>query len=50
MFLMMLGTDWLASGAIPGLLGLWWLVLPLLAAAAWLYSRDGRLPRRGARA
>ncbi len=49
MFLMMLGTDWLASGALPGVLGLWWLVLPLLLVSAWLFARDGRLPRRGAR-
>jgi len=26
-------------------LGLWWLVLPLLAVAAWLYLGDGRMRR-----
>lgn len=50
MFLMMLGTDWLTSGALPGVFGLWWLVLPLLAVAGWLFARDGRLPRRRGRA
>jgi lipopolysaccharide export system permease protein len=45
MNLMLLGTDWLADGKVPMALGLWWLVLPLLAAAAWLYFGDGRVPR-----
>jgi lipopolysaccharide export system permease protein len=27
------------------MLGLWWLSLPLLAAGAWLYFRDGRMSR-----
>lgn len=43
--LMILGTDWLGSGALPMAAGLWWLVLPLLAAALWLYLRDGRMRR-----
>lgn len=50
MNLMMLGTKWLAGGQIPLALGLWWLVLPLLATGAWLYARDGRMSapwRRG---
>ena len=48
MNLMLLGTKWLADGVIPPGLGLWWLVLPLLAVGTWLYSRDGRVgvPRR----
>ena len=37
MNLMLLGTEWLADGKLPALLGLWWLVLPLLAVAAWMY-------------
>lgn len=37
-----LGTGWVASGQVPAAIGLWWLVLPLLAAAAWFYARDGR--------
>ena len=37
-----LGTEWLASGQVPAAVGLWWLLVPLLAAAAWFYARDGR--------
>jgi lipopolysaccharide export system permease protein len=43
MNLMILGTDWLGSGKLPMTAGLWWLVLPLLAAALWMYLRDGRM-------
>ena len=50
-----LGTQWLAEGKVPALAGLWWLSLPMLALAAWLYFRDGqvgrpqlRLPNRAA--
>ena len=48
MNLMMLGTDWIADGRIPVAFGLWWLVLPLLALATWMYFGDGRIrrPRR----
>jgi lipopolysaccharide export system permease protein len=45
MNLMILGTDWLGSGKLPMAAGLWWLVLPLLAAALWMYLRDGRMKR-----
>jgi lipopolysaccharide export system permease protein len=51
--LMALGTDWLGSGKLPMAVGLWWLVLPLLGASAWMYLRDGRMHRgllRGGRA
>ncbi len=41
--LMFNGTQMLADGKLPATLGLWWLSLPLLAAAVWLYFRDGRL-------
>ena len=44
-FLMLLGTQWLAEGTIPTALGLWWLVLPMLALGGWLYLRDGRVAR-----
>lgn len=49
MNLMMMGTDWLEKGRVAPELGLWWLVLPVLLAGAWLYFRDGRVrrPRRG---
>lgn len=45
MDLMLLGTDWLAKGKVPMPLGLWWLVLPLLAFGAWMYLADGRMRR-----
>ena len=48
--LMFNGTQALADGKIPGLVGLWWLTLPLLAAAVWFYLRDGKLSRPRARA
>lgn len=41
-----LGTEWLATGKLPAALGLWWLLLPLLALGIWFYMRDGRPPRR----
>lgn len=52
MNLTLLGTEWLADGKLPMPAGLWWLVLPLLALAAWMYFRDGRtgFRRRGAAA
>jgi lipopolysaccharide export system permease protein len=54
MNLMLLGTEWLSDGKLPAALGLWWLVLPLLGVAAWMYFDDGRmapsrLKRRNAR-
>lgn len=48
--LMFNGTQMLAESKLPAMLGLWWLSLPLLLAAAWLYLRDGRLSWRRARA
>lgn len=45
MNLMLMGTGWLEEGRLPIAAGLWWLVLPLLAAGAWLYAGDGRLSR-----
>ncbi|MGO4551510.1 LPS export ABC transporter permease LptF [Lysobacter sp. 2RAF19] len=49
MFSMVLGQQWIESGRVPAPLGLWWLLLPLLAFATWLYLRDGRMrrPRTG---
>ncbi|GGA84524.1 LPS export ABC transporter permease LptF [Arenimonas soli] len=46
MILLVLGKGWLAVGTLPAWLGLWWLLLPMAALAAWLYAIDGRLPRR----
>jgi lipopolysaccharide export system permease protein len=48
--LMFLGTQALSDGNLPPALGLWWLTLPLLALATWLYLRDGRLHRPRLRA
>jgi lipopolysaccharide export system permease protein len=33
---------------MPAWLGLWWVHLPMLALAAWMFVRDGRLPRAAA--
>jgi lipopolysaccharide export system permease protein len=48
--LMLVGTDMLGSGKLPMAAGLWWLLLPLLAAGAWLYARDGSVRRPRGRA
>ena len=45
MNLMVLGTRWISEGRVPASIGLWWLVLPLLGFATWLYLRDGRMRR-----
>ncbi|MFZ5636567.1 MAG: LPS export ABC transporter permease LptF [Pseudomonadota bacterium] len=45
MFLMLLGTQWLEDGKLLSTLGLWWMLVPLLAAAVWLYARDGAIRR-----
>ena len=50
MNLMLLGTDKLGSGKLPMAVGLWWLLLPLLAIGAWFYFTDGRVRRPGKRA
>lgn len=50
MFLMMLGTQWLEDDKIPAMLGLWWLLGPLLLAAVWMYARDGAIKRPRAQA
>lgn len=45
MILLVLGKGWLATGVVPAWLGLWWLLVPLGLACAWLLAVDGRLPR-----
>lgn len=45
MTLMRTGAGWLEDGKLAPALGLWWLVLPLLLGAVWLYFADGRLGR-----
>jgi lipopolysaccharide export system permease protein len=44
-FMMMLGTQWLAEGTLPAAAGLWWLLIPMLGLGAWLYVRDGSIAR-----
>lgn len=43
MNLMSLGAKWIGQERIPVALGLWWLVLPLLALAVGMYFADGRV-------
>lgn len=45
MNLMQVGTGWLETGRLAPALGLWWLVVPLLAGSMWLYFTDGRMSR-----
>jgi lipopolysaccharide export system permease protein len=44
-FMMLLGTQWLADGTLPRAVGLWWLLLPMLGLGAWLYLRDGHIAK-----
>jgi len=43
MNLLLIGADRIGNGSIPSWLGLWWLHIPMLAMAYWLFSRDGKL-------
>ena len=43
--MMFVGRGMLADGDLPAAAGLWWLTVPLLVLAVWLYRRDGRLAR-----
>ena len=47
---MFVGTQWLAKGAVPSAAGLWWLTLPVLGLAIWLFLRDGRIGKGKVRA
>mgnify|MGYP006146208017 CR=1 FL=1 len=42
-FLMMLGTQWLADGTLPAAAGLWWLLLPMALLAAWLFRHSAHI-------
>jgi lipopolysaccharide export system permease protein len=44
MILLLLGTGLIGNGKLPAWLGLWWVHVPMLLLAAWLFARDGRLP------
>ena len=50
MNLMLLGTDWLGDDKLPGWLGLWWLVLPLLGGGVVDVPARRPRPRRQDRA
>ena len=52
MNLLLIGANKIGAGVIPGWLGLWWLHLPMLGVALWLFLRDGKLagPEKGSRA
>lgn len=45
MIMLLLGTGLISTGKLPSWLGLWWVHVPMLLLAAWLYARDGRLPK-----
>lgn len=45
MLLLLVGTGLLGRGTLRGGFGLWWIHLPMLALAVWLFWRDGRLPK-----
>ena len=45
MNLLIIGTSKLATGEMPSWMGLWWLHVPALALAGWLWWSDGRPPR-----
>lgn len=47
MNLLGLGRSFLASGALPGWLGLWWVHVPAILLALYLLRRDGALAVRG---
>jgi lipopolysaccharide export system permease protein len=48
MILLLLGTGLIGNGRMPPWLGLWWVHLPMLALAAWMFLRDGSVPRPAA--
>lgn len=50
MLLLLLGTGLIGNGKMAPWLGLWWVHLPMLLLAGWLFVRDGRLPRQSAAA
>jgi lipopolysaccharide export system permease protein len=45
MLLLLLGSGLIGNGRLPAAFGLWWVHLPMLALATWMFARDGRLPR-----
>jgi lipopolysaccharide export system permease protein len=45
MNLTVLGTQWIEEGKMPAAAGLWWLLVPLLLLAVWMYVRDGSMKR-----
>ena len=45
MILLTLGSGLIGTGKLPPWLGLWWVHVPMLLLAAWMFARDGRLPK-----
>lgn len=45
MLLLLLGSGLIGNGRFPAAAGLWWVHVPMLALAAWMFVRDGRLPQ-----
>ena len=43
MLLLLVGIGLIGNGRLSPLIGLWWVHLPMLALAAWMFRRDGRL-------
>ena len=43
MLLLLVGIGLIGNGWLSPLIGLWWVHVPMLALAAWMFRRDGRL-------
>ena len=41
--LVLLSRNWIEDGKISGMVGMWWISLPLLAIGLWMYFTDGRM-------
>jgi lipopolysaccharide export system permease protein len=45
MLMMLLGVGLIGNGRLSSWLGLWWVHVPMLALAVWMFARDGHMPR-----
>jgi lipopolysaccharide export system permease protein len=50
MNVMTLARSFIASGKAPALLGVWWVLLPVFAGAAWAFARQYATRKPRARA